>query len=168
MKTPFLLAISSAVLTLSACGGGGGDSSGGEAGDAAPAAEWPEGAPRYSEVSELPAPWNEADLAAGQTVFQNNCMKCHAVEPGVPSTLGPHLHGVFARHPGSLEGHDYSPAMDAFAETTDMEYWIPEEVDEWLANPRSYLPQSAMFFDGLADETQRRDVIGWLMVESSK
>lgn len=168
MKTLFLPAIASAVLALSACGGGGGEAPGDETSDAAAATEWPEDAPRYSSVSDLPAPWNEADLAAGETLFQNNCVKCHSVEPGVPSTLGPHLHGVFARHPGSLEGHDYSPAMDEFAETTDMRYWIPEKVDEWLANPRSYLPQSAMFFDGLPDDTQRRDVIGWLMIESSK
>ena len=165
MKTKFLTASALAVSLLAACNEGAPT----EATEAEPAASeaWPEGAPRYQSLSELPAPWNEADLAAGEAAAQNG-VKCHAVDPAVPSTLGPHLHGVFARPPGSLDGREYSPAMTAFAETTDMTYWIPEEVDEWLANPRSYLPQSAMFFDGLADETQRRDLIGWLMLESSK
>lgn len=131
-------------------------------------AAWPEGAPRYASLEELPAPWNEADLFAGEALWQGNCISCHSVNPDIPSTLGPHLHGVFARAPGSLEGRDYSPAMTAFASTTDMTYWTPGEVDQWLANPRSYLPQSAMFFDGLADDTHRRDLIGWMMIEASK
>ena len=167
MKTKFLVPVAIALNVLVACNEGGSGESADSAQPAATSPQWPEGAPRYSSLAELPAPWNEADLAAGETVWQN-CIKCHAVDPAMPSTLGPHLHGVFARAPGSLEGRDYSPAMTEFAETTDMTYWIPEEIDEWLANPRSYLPQSAMFFDGLADETQRRDLIGWLMIESSK
>ncbi len=166
MKTKFLSTLVASFALLTACNDGAQPTA------ETPAAEtevsWPEGAPRYASRDELPAPWNEADLSAGQAAFEANCVRCHSVSPSVPSTLGPNLHGVFARAPGGLESHDYSPAMDEFAATTDMTYWIPEEVDEWLANPRSYLPQSAMFFDGLADETQRRDLIGWLMIESSK
>lgn len=166
MKTKFLLASFAAISLLAACNDGAStpETSAPEAQTAA----WPEGAPRYASAAELPAPWNEADLSAGADLWQANCVKCHSVDPAIPSTLGPQLHGVFARAPGGLDAHDYSPAMDAFAQTTEMTYWTPEEVDNWLANPRSYLPQSAMFFDGLADETQRRDLIGWLMIESSK
>lgn len=167
MKSRFPIILSVSLLALAACGAGDDGETPAETAATAEPAAWPEGAPRYASVSELPAPWNEADLAAGEAAFEN-CVRCHAVNPAVPSTLGPHLHGVFARAPGGLDGHTYSPAMNAFAETTDMTFWIPEEVDEWLATPRSYLPQSAMFFDGLADETQRRDLIGWLMIESSK
>ena len=167
MKTKFLAPCAIALSLLVACNDGASSGSADSDDAASASTEWPEGAPRYSSLADLPAPWNEADLTAGEAVWQN-CIKCHSVDPAIPSTLGPNLHGVFARAPGSLEGRDYSPAMTAFAETTDMTYWTPEEVDKWLANPRTYLPQSAMFFDGLADETQRRDLIGWLMIESSK
>ena len=44
--------------------------------------------------------------------------------------------------------------------------WDADRLDHWLQNPRSFLPGNKMTFPGLADATDRRDVIAWLKVET--
>jgi len=44
--------------------------------------------------------------------------------------------------------------------------WTPEALDQWLANPRGYLPGNAMSFVGLARESDRRDLIAYLAAET--
>ena len=55
-------------------------------------------------------------------------------------------------------------AMQAFAE----EKWTPDLVDHWLSKPKDFLPGTSMFFDGIANENERRDLIGFLLIESRK
>ncbi|MDP3736949.1 MAG: cytochrome c family protein [Hyphomonadaceae bacterium] len=114
-------------------------------------------------VSDLPAPWNAADLGKGKGVF-NKCRSCHTVGAGQANLVGPNLHGVFDRHPGTASKFKYSPAMKAWTENQ----WTPELVDHWLQKPKDFMPGTAMFFDGIAKEEDRRDLIAFLLIETRK
>lgn len=111
-------------------------------------------------IAALPAPYNQADYSAGRRVFAQ-CRSCHTIDAGAPNRVGPNLHGVFGREIGSIEGFTYSQAV------RDADFtWDAAQLDHWLANPQTFLPGNRMAFVGVRDETQRRDVIAYLMVES--
>ena len=44
--------------------------------------------------------------------------------------------------------------------------WDTAHLDQWLTNPQALLPGNRMAFAGVRNETQRRDLIAYLMVES--
>jgi cytochrome c len=114
-------------------------------------------------LGELPSPWNAADLDNGASLYIK-CKSCHSIGAGEPGRVGPNLHGVFDREPASAPKFKYSPALEAFGQ----EHWTPELIDQWLANPKTFLPGNAMFFDGLAREEDRRDLIAWLLIETRR
>lgn len=125
-------------------------------------------APAATETPAAASPYATADLAAGKQSYMIKCRACHAVEAAAGDMVGPNLHGVFQRKPGAKPGFRYSDAMVAFAKTTTMTAWQPEEIDEWLAKPTEYLPGSAMFFNGIKDPGERKNLIGFLMSETAK
>jgi cytochrome c len=137
-----------------------------------PAAEAPAAAPAAPQpaltAANLPAPYNEADLDAGKQSYMIKCRACHAVEAAAGDMVGPNLDGVFQRKPGSKEGFRYSEAMVAFAAATPMTVWLPGEIDHWLEKPTEYLPGSAMFFNGMPDAVERRNLIGYLLAETAQ
>lgn len=97
----------------------------------------------------------DAELAAGERVFRNQCMGCHAVEAGL-NRAGPTLHGLFGREAGSLDGFNYSAAM----READL-VWTPETLDAFLAEPNAVVPGTIMVFWGLRSDDRRR-VIAYL------
>jgi cytochrome c len=155
MKSSYLIPAAFALATLVACSGSETAPAAGEA-PAAPAIAAP-------TLAELPSPWNAADLGNGASLYLK-CRACHSVIASEGNRIGPNLHGVFDRAPASAPKFKYSPALEAFAE----ERWTPELVDHWLANPKTFLPGNAMFFDGLAKEDDRRDLTAWLLIETRK
>jgi cytochrome c len=68
---------------------------------------------------------------------------------------------VFGRQAGRAEGFAYSPALQEAAFV-----WDAGQLDNWLANPSTFLPGNRMAFAGVRNETQRRDLIAYLMVEA--
>lgn len=144
MRTLFALLIT---CTLAACG--------------ANEQTGPDYSAQQAQMAQLPAPYNEADYAAGRAVFAQ-CRSCHVIDPaGGGHRVGPNLHGVFGRKIGGAEGFNYSQAVQ------DADFtWDAAQLDHWLANPRTFLPGNRMAFAGVQDETQRRDVIAYLMVEA--
>jgi cytochrome c len=115
-----------------------------------------------ARIAALPAPYSAANYEAGRRVFAQ-CRSCHTIVAGAPNRVGPNLHGVFGREIGSIEGYAYSqPVQDA-----DF-MWDADHLDHWLANPQTFLPGNRMAFAGVRDETQRRDVIAYVMVESAR
>ena len=111
-------------------------------------------------LASLPAPYNEADTENGRRVFAR-CRSCHTLPEGGPNMTGPNLWGVFGRQAGSVEGYNYSPALRE-ADFT----WTAEQLDQWLNDPRGFLPGNKMAFAGIRDETDRRDLIAWLKLET--
>jgi cytochrome c len=118
-------------------------------------------AARAASIASLPAPYNEANYEAGRRVFAQ-CRSCHTLEAGAPNRVGPNLHGLFGRQTAFAEGFTYSPALQGANFT-----WDAAQLDNWLANPRDFLPGNRMAFAGVRDETQRRDLIAYLKVETA-
>lgn len=113
-----------------------------------------------SEFANLPAPYSQADYSLGRRTFKN-CQSCHTIAEGARNLVGPNLHGLFGRKVGTLSDFQYSDALQSadFA-------WTPERLEEWLTNPRGYLPGNRMSFAGVHRPDARHAVIAYLMVES--
>lgn len=160
-------------LALAACGGeepaeapepGAGASEAGDAAEAgaadAPNGETGSDAEAAAILAEYGEPWAGADIEAGRRAFRV-CQTCHTLREGDRHMVGPNLYGLFSRNVGEAEDFRYSTALQEadFA-------WTPEQLNEWLANPRDFLPGNRMSFAGLRDEETRADVIAYLAVET--
>ncbi|HKY89829.1 MAG TPA: c-type cytochrome [Nevskiaceae bacterium] len=96
------------------------------------------------------------DVDRGRVVF-GQCRTCHYPEKGYGHHNGPSLWAVFGRKAGSAEGYEhYSDELKnaGFA-------WTPELLDFWLANPRTFLPNSRMVVFPTTPQ-QRADLIAYL------
>jgi cytochrome c len=115
-----------------------------------------EGAPAEEVVEVAFADvYATADAAAGERLWRQ-CSACHALEPGV-NRVGPYLHGVVNRPKHSAEGFSYS---DGLLATTGE--WTPENISEFIANPRAYAPGTAMAYNGMSDVEDRANLIAYL------
>jgi cytochrome c len=113
-------------------------------------------------LAELPAPYNEANYANGRKIFAQ-CRTCHTVVKDGPNQVGPNLHGVFGRTAGTVEKFNYSAAVKGSGIV-----WDAAKLDQWLTDPKGYLPGNRMAFAGVKKPDDRRDVIAYLKIESSK
>jgi len=130
---------------------------------AAPAPAAPGPSPEDAKIlASLPVPYNEGDLANGRRQFAK-CRSCHVIEKGGDNRVGPALHGIFGRTAGTAAGFAYSPALKGAGFL-----WDGGKLDQWLADPKGFLPGNRMTFVGLKQEKDRRDVIAYIKVESAK
>ena len=90
----------------------------------------------------------------GAKIFEL-CAACHA--PGKENRTGPELRGVVGRPSASVPGFRYSRALQRAGLK-----WDEATLDAFLADPQSVAPGNAMPFPGLADASQRHDVITYL------
>ncbi|MFP4271393.1 MAG: c-type cytochrome [Alphaproteobacteria bacterium] len=115
-----------------------------------------------------PALAQEGDPAAGQQVF-NQCRACHIVEADRPSRpTGPNLYEVIDREIASREDYAQRPGYsDAYLAKKEEGFtWTKENLAEYLADPRGYIPGNRMAFNGLRSEEQINDVIAYIERES--
>jgi cytochrome c len=89
------------------------------------------------------------------------CQACHTFNKGEPNRVGPNLYGVVGRDKAAVPGFNYSAAMKAKGGK-----WTIEELDQYLINPRGYVPGTAMSFAGLPRGSERADVIAFLNAKS--
>lgn len=97
-----------------------------------------------------------ASVEAGKTASAK-CMACHTFEAGGPVVTGPNLHDVLGREAGSVAGFNYSSAMADYDNV-----WTYENLNAFLADPRGYLPGTAMVFVGLPKDEERLALIAYL------
>jgi cytochrome c len=97
----------------------------------------------------------DGDAEAGKKVF-NKCKICHTLEAGV-NKVGPSLAGVVGRPAGTGEGFKYSEAMAGSGLT-----WDAATIDQYLADPKGFVPGNKMAFVGLKKEEDRANVIAYL------
>ena len=98
----------------------------------------------------------KASVEKGQTAAKQ-CQACHTFEKGGPNRVGPNLWNIVNRTRASEAGFNYSAAMKGKSGN-----WSFDELNKFLANPRSYIPGTAMTFAGLTRPEQRADVIDYL------
>jgi cytochrome c len=98
----------------------------------------------------------------GAEIFKQ-CFACHSLEPNQHLT-GPSLAGVFGRKAGEAPGFlRYSNAL----KNADV-VWDAKSLDAWLRNPRDFLPNNLMSFEGINEPQARQDLIAYLKVANSE
>ncbi len=117
--------------------------------------------PIPAKIAALPAPYNTADYDKGRRQFAT-CRSCHLLDEGAGHRVGPNLYNLFNNKVGQAEKFKYSQAL----QDADFQ-WTPEQLDQWLANPREFLPNNRMTFAGISNETQRTNLIAYLMIETA-
>jgi cytochrome c oxidase assembly protein subunit 11 len=99
------------------------------------------------------------DAVHGEQLFSERCTSCHAIDS---NKTGPMLGGVFGRKAGSAAGYHYSPALESAAFI-----WSTDSLDQWLADPKKFVPGARMPVRVL-DAPSRRDLVAYLQKVSEK
>ncbi|MGJ4940212.1 c-type cytochrome [Bradyrhizobium sp. HKCCYLS1011] len=86
------------------------------------------------------------------------CTACHTFEKGGPNRVGPNLFGIVGDHKGEgRNGFNFSAAMKAAGGT-----WTIDDLNKFIANPKGFVPGTAMGFAGIQKDSERADVIAYL------
>lgn len=166
MTTRIAAVLALKALLLVGCGQGGDAEAPDQPAPSTPAVTTPPPAPALTDaektarLASLPAPYNAGDLENGRRAFAR-CRSCHTLVEGGANMTGPNLWNLFGRRAGTHPDFRYSEALAQAGFD-----WDAERLDQWLANPREFLPGNRMAFAGLRDETDRRDLIAYLKVET--
>jgi cytochrome c len=91
------------------------------------------------------------------------CQACHTFEKNGPNRVGPNLWGVVGDHKGEGRGFNFSAAMKAKGGT-----WTDDDLNQFLTNPKGFVPGTAMGFAGIPKDSERADVIAYLHTLADK
>lgn len=97
-----------------------------------------------------------ADVTKGARVFAK-CKSCHTTDAGGKNGTGPNLYGTLGRGIAAVDGFKYSSALAGIDGI-----WGYEELDAWLASPKSFAPGTSMSFAGLRKPVDRANLIAFL------
>ncbi|AQS48857.1 MULTISPECIES: c-type cytochrome [Thioclava] len=98
-------------------------------------------------------------VEAGEKVFKK-CKACHQVGEDAKNRVGPVLNNLIGRQAGTADGFKYSSAMKQHGE--DGLIWTEQTVEEYLADPKGYIPKNRMSFAGLKDPEDVKAVLAYI------
>jgi len=101
---------------------------------------------------------------AGEPIFQAECAQCHALSTDAAPKRGPHLQEIAGRTVGSVEGYDYSAALQLLKASGKI--WEREDLHAFLTNPAKNIPGNRMDHPGIEDEQTRRDLMTYIRIAS--
>jgi len=110
-------------------------------------------------AGECPAPQRQQ----GEQVFARDCAACHSAQKDGPTLMGPNLHDVVGRQPGTAPGATYSQAMKARQAA-----WTAEGIAAFIEQPQTAVPGTYMPYAGLADAGERQAVTCFLAQASTQ
>ncbi len=93
------------------------------------------------------------DPVRGAQVY-GRCLACHAF---AYDRVGPRHCGLIGRRAATIPGFDYSPAMKKSGLV-----WDEKTLNLFLKEPLALVPHTSMTYDGIADASERRDLIAYL------
>ncbi len=119
--------------------------------------------PVLAVISAASAARAEAETGDGQLAFNNACRTCHSMREG-DHRLGPSLYGVVGRKAGSIEGYNFSSAMQSANIV-----WDEATLDKFIASPDEVVRGHKMKpFGGIDSAEQRGEIIAYLKSISGK
>jgi cytochrome c len=92
----------------------------------------------------------------GEKVFKRYCAACHTTEAG-KNRVGPSLAGIVGRKAGTVPGFNYSPAN----KNSGVE-WDEAKLDEYLTDPKKFMPGNKMVFAGVKKDDERKALVAFL------
>lgn len=113
--------------------------------------------PAEMSMAEAMNAMPQAELvAAGEKVFAK-CQSCHTVTQGGANGVGPNLYGVMGANVANHPGFAYSAELKAHGGQ-----WDWDSMNEWLKNPKAYVPGTKMGFAGLSKIEDRAAIAAYL------
>ncbi len=100
------------------------------------------------------------DVKKGEAAARK-CLACHTLEKGQPNKVGPNLYGVVGTPIIRPEtGYGYSQAFQDKGKAGFT--WTYDNLNQFLTNPREFIPGTKMTFAGIPKEPERADVVAYL------
>jgi len=99
------------------------------------------------------------DATRGASIFAK-CQACHEVDASAGHTVGPTFQGIIGRPAAAYKNFGYSRALSQAGKEGLI--WTRDFLAEYLEAPTKFLPEGAMAFVGLSDESERADLIAYL------
>jgi cytochrome c len=103
------------------------------------------------------APLPAGDAAKGEKLFKARAAQCHTGNKGGTNGVGPNLYGLVGRKSGTVPDFNYSKANSESGVV-----WTEEILDEYLENPKKFMPGTKMAFAGLKKPQDRADIIAYM------
>jgi cytochrome c len=91
------------------------------------------------------------------------CAACHDFTKGGPNKVGPNLFGIVGDKKGEGRGFNFSAAMKAKGGT-----WSIDDLNQFIDNPKGFIPGTVMGFAGIQKGSERADVLAYLNSLSDK
>jgi cytochrome c len=92
----------------------------------------------------------------GDRLFRTTCGICHTIQSG-QNRLGPSLAGIVGRKAGTVPGFNYSDANK-----NSNVVWDEAQLDQYLTDPKQFMPGTKMIYPGMKEAEQRKAVIAYL------
>jgi cytochrome c len=116
----------------------------------------------FLALASVSAPVPGETGAVAPEAFNNNCRTCHSTKEG-DNRMGPSLHKIIGRKPGTAPGYpNYSQGLKSSGIT-----WDETTLDRFIANPDAVVPNNNMKpFKGVSDPAVRAKIIEYLKADS--